>query len=291
MKKLLPVLLGFLLPLTLFLYFLAREEAFFSSNRKESDNLGIVVGYGDPNIAEISFPDLFVEDVTSLISDKAGSFSIIVKNLTTGETISLNEDVNYYAASLYKLPVAISVLQAIESEELRLDENLTYLAKHYHTGSGTLQKDPIGTVYTVEVLLQRLIKDSDNVAQSILLDKVGFAEVRAIMPTPRGLKSSQFSLILEHLYFSDYLNEENTYRLLSYMGETSFDNRVNVGLVKGISFSHKIGNWARSGSWHDCGIATNMTSPTIICVMSQNTTYKDFMSVTAGIGNLVSIGY
>lgn len=291
MKKNLPIFLGFLLPFILFLYFLAKEDISFTRKKEGSQNLGLVIGYGDPNIREISFPDLFVEKVEELLKGKIGKFSIFVKNLDTGETIAINKESGYYAASLYKVPVAVAVLQRVESGELTLDKELTYLAKHYHTGSGTIQKEPVGTIFTVDALLQRLIKDSDNVAQSILLSEIGFQGVYEIMPTPRDLKTSEMTLILEHLYFSDYLNEENTARLLSYMGKTAFDNRIHSGLVKGISFSHKIGNWAGSGSWHDCGIATNMPSPTIICVMSQNTTYKDFINVTSNVGDLVSGGY
>lgn len=287
MKKALPVLFGVLLPLALFLYLLQEEDP-EASHIEDPKILGVEVSYGDSNVKEISYPPLYAKQFEDLVRSKKGNFSIFIKDLSSGQTINVGKDNEFYAASLYKISLAISLLQKVQNGAFDLDKTLTYEEGHYHTGSGALKNEEFGGKYSVEEVLRRLIKDSDNVAQSMLLGEIGGMGAYEIMPNPKTLKASQISLILEKLYFGEYLDEVHTGILLRTMEKTSFDNRIHSGLVKGMSFSHKIGNWARTGSWHDCGILTRPGNPVIVCVMSKNTTYLDFLSVTEGVGKLLS---
>jgi beta-lactamase class A len=121
----------------------------------------------------------------------------------------------------------------------------------------------------------------------MLFTKISKDDVYELMPSPTTVTTSEITALLENLYSGSYLEEEETDFLLSLMAKTSFDNRVDAGLVKGLAFSHKIGNWANTGSWHDCGVVDG-PKKLVVCVMSKGTSFEDFLRVTESVGELVS---
>ena len=249
--------------------------------------LGFSIQQGDPNIQSISFDESFASTLETLVKEKPGTFSIFVKKLTSGQTYSYNTEDQYYAASLFKVPLAISVLQDAQAGNISLDDELVYQERHFSEGSGALQNEPFGSTYTVAQLFTQLLKASDNIAQSMLLEVVDQNKVYAIMPNFENVRIAQITQVFENLYKGEYLNEENTTALFTTMVGTSFDDRIHSGLPEGVQFSHKIGNWPELNSWHDCGIIINTEEPILLCVMSKNTTFEDFVEVAGSLGKSV----
>lgn len=284
MRKFVPVLLGISIPFLVFLYITKPKNIPIPT--PQSVVKGVNVSFGDENVQNPTYSDFQKQKVEEITKSVSGQYSIYIKDLLTNNVISVGENDKFYAASLYKIPVAVVVLQAVETEKLELAKELTYTSEHYYSGSGKIQLEPFGTKFTVEELLSRLIKDSDNVAQSMLISEIDLAKVYYLMPSPEAIKTLEIGAFLESLYFGEYLNTENTARLLGYMSKTSFDNRISAGLVKGVTFSHKIGNWAGTGSWHDCGIVFG-AEHMIVCLMSKNTTFEEFLGVSRKLGKLV----
>lgn len=225
--------------------------------------------------------------------DIEGSYGLYIKNLMTGESHEQDADRVFYAASLFKIPVAVGVLRAVEAGELSFDTVVEYKEEDFFGGTGSVVNTDYGTKYTVAELLDRLLKESDNAAQSMLtrvtaerhmayaFHSVGkpqivfFKENRA---TPR-----EVGTMLEKIYKQELLNSENSKLILKIMSETSFDDRINSGLEPSRTFTHKIGNWGETGSWHDCGIIL-YPEPIVVCLMSEGTSFEEFVSVSTLIG-------
>ena len=68
------------------------------------------------------------------------------------------------------------------------------------------------------------------------------------------------------------------------MTGTDFDNRIHLGLYERAKFSHKIGNWPETNTWHDCGILLDNKNPAIICVMSEGIEFNEFITVASATG-------
>lgn len=221
--------------------------------------------------------------LTNELKKENGTYSIYIKDLVTNKIYTYNQDKTYYAASLYKLPVGISVLKNIENGKLTLETTLPYLPKHYTDGTGYINQTSYGTLYTIDTLLTALYKDSDNVAQNILLDYLDVDTKNVSESFPNNGKTDFYHLnitstkevseYIEYIFTSNYLNEEHKQYLLNVMNNTSFDyllaNTINT------HFSHKIG--ISGGLIHDCGITKDKRL--IICVMSDNTTQDNFVRV------------
>lgn len=79
------------------------------------------------------------------------------------------------AASIIKIPVLVAFLQEVDQGNISLNEPLTINAAQVATGSGSMQDDPPGTVYSALETASWMIINSDNTATNMLIDRMGGA--------------------------------------------------------------------------------------------------------------------
>lgn len=209
-----------------------------------------------------------------------GLYSLYIKDLNFGQTYVYSTDRVFYAASLYKMPIAVAILKQVEMGKLSLDQKV----------SGGL---------TIDTTMQKLLKHSDNNAQVILRDLLSddllataFSENSSdsrltLFYHKNNSTTSEIADFFENLYKGDYLNKKNKAYLFEMISSTGFDDRISDHLTKGTYFTHKIGNWPRTGSWHDCGIVYGKKE-LVVCVMSVGTTFNDFLGVGRSIANFIN---
>lgn len=75
------------------------------------------------------------------------------------------------------------------------------------------------------------------------------------------------------------------------MKKTNYDDRIYSGLNAGLVFSHKAGNWPNDLSWHDCGIVIGDKKDIVVCLMSSNAKFVDFLLVAQKVGEFVTSLY
>ena len=242
--------------------------------------------------------DLLKSDVSNL----KGTFSIYVKDLRTSVVYENDSTKQIFAASLYKIPTAIAVLKQIDLKKLNMTDTVVYTSADYEGGTGSLNQSSYGTYFTVEQLVNAQLKNSDNVAQNMLVRKIGHTEV---LKTVETLNKDQYlnpfvfnnvyyakgiGLIFENLLKGDYLSPVSKKLLFDLMTETSFDDRIAPYVGEDNKFSHKIGNWGITASWHDCGVVFNSKyqATHIVCLMTEGVNYDDFLSVSKLLGEFVS---
>lgn len=244
------------------------------------------------------------EELVDYINNVPGIYSVYIENLNTSDKYIYNGDTQYYAASLYKIPIAIAVLHEVHTEKLSLEDPIIYLPADFSDGSGSIPRTAYYSTYTIEDLLTRLLKDSDNVAQVMLTRTVSPSSIQQAFDVsstnPQEFYAHNISSIEDYVDVFHYLHltstgkindtfigKENALYLLDLMRDTAFEDRISLGL-KNSDFAHKIGNWGDSGSWHDCGIAY-ASDPYIACVMSQDTTFEDVVEVSIRVGEFIEL--
>ncbi len=309
MKKHVIVLSSVLISSLLFFTFLYSTQ--FKQSKKEPINKGYVevskpkvlsVSTGiDPTAPVPAKPEVPLNSAdaeTSLkdyILTKKGTYSFYIKNLNSQHETSLNENTEYYAASLYKVPLAITILSKVEKNEIKLEQQVELLPEHIEEGSGTIQNQAVGSKFSVETLLSRLLKESDNVAQNMLFSIVPEVEIAKIysaeiskgqFPHQNIGTPKEVAKVFEDLYNKKFLDSKSTELIISTMVGTSFDDRVSLGISDEVSFAHKIGNWPEEGSWHDCGVIFN-DKAVVVCIMSKDTSFEDFSGVASKVGSYI----
>jgi beta-lactamase class A len=113
----------------------------------------------------------------SLATHHHGVVGYAVRNIDTGERLSLRGDETFPTASLIKVAILVTVYDAAAKHELSLDDPLSTLAVDQVPGSGVLQYMHPGLVLTVHDAAWLMITLSDNTATNLLLQKIGMRRV------------------------------------------------------------------------------------------------------------------
>lgn len=304
MRKFLPIFSGILLASVFFFTFLlsfnGREGVYSSGKTPLSFDLGFIkfknsAALSKTNVLGTFSSDAFNKNFAELeekVKTYRGSYGIYIKNLESSKTVSINPNKGFFGASVYKVPVAVTVLKAVESGRINFSTKVEYTPQYFEGGSGSIQNSGFGSKYSVLTLLNKLLKDSDNIAQNMLFSLVPESEINIAFnqlvnqghyPLSNYGTAKEVGIMLEEIYNFNYLSPENTELLFRILSETAFDDRIHKGLSEDFVFSHKIGNWHYTGTWHDCGIIFG-NSPVVVCVMSENTTYEEFVEVSKLVG-------
>lgn len=160
-----------------------------------------------------------------MMNIQTSEIAISYQNLITGETYLLNENQYMFAASLYKLPLAMLYYDEIAAGNMTLDQELLFREENLELGGPTAYTYPIGSWLRVEDLLYNAIVYSDNSAARILYDGVGGWE-------QFKTKIKKYSDMNYELNF--YNNEFTTFYLndvLSYLYENSEHYSSLIGLM------------------------------------------------------------
>ena len=203
---------------------------------------------------------------------------IYIQNINSGGWLGINERDGFMPASLLKIPIAIAIYKKIEDQELRLDQDVIILKNDIDSGSGVPERFVAGKAKTVAVLLELMIKDSDNTAKNALKRQLNpeelntvFTHVGIVNPyiidsddyvvTPRG-----YSRLFKSLYFSSFLKPANSQAILDLATDTRVESLISAALPWEVQVAHKYGE--RNDSLHDCGIVYHPVNPYFLCIMT-----------------------
>ena len=181
--------------------------------------------------------DAEFEKLKNSFAEQGNKFGFYIEDISTGKTYAYNENVKIYAASMYKFPVAVTVLNEIQKKNMALTTELTYTQADFEGGTGSINRNSFGTIFSIEQLLTNLIDYSDNVAQNILLHRISKPQVGALIN--QNLDSTSGSLFaaenvtspaemgnfLKNIYKGEQLTQENKNLLFIFI-QTFFNELI-----------------------------------------------------------------
>ncbi len=123
--------------------------------------------------------DASLDDMLSEIASFDGAVSYAL--LEDGELIAGHEaDRPMGIGSTFKLIVLAALVDLIKEGPANWADVVTLEAKHLSLPSGSLQKMPIGSPFTLHTLAAAMIAESDNTATDVLMDFVGRDRLEAM---------------------------------------------------------------------------------------------------------------
>jgi len=191
------------------------------------------------------------------------AYGIVIFDPSTGETVTMDADRSFLAASLNKLPVLMRLYRAAASGEVDLDDEITMQASDVQAyGTGVLFTYPVGYTMTLRECARLLIKESDNTAWKMLDRYLGRPYIRAELYRV-GARSTEYwipntttpndvLLMLEKISDPSYTTPDLSAEMLDVMTNTSFEDRLPQPLPEGLRVSHKIGSYGSTFS--DAGV-------------------------------------
>lgn len=134
-----------------------------------------------------AWADALQREVTRIDRESPGSLGVYVKRLDNGETFEHGADQAWYLGSTVKVLIAIAVLQEVDAGRLGLSDKVT-LAATDRIEAGQVVWSAVGTVFSVDALLKRMLGDSDNTAANMLIRTIGLERLNESAGAAMGAK-------------------------------------------------------------------------------------------------------
>jgi len=218
--------------------------------------------------------------------------SVYFTDLKTGAWANVYGDQLFYPSSLGKIPLMIAYYQMSENDPAVLTKELIYPVGS--TDLNQMQDIPPaeaivpGQSYTVEQLIEYMIKYSDNNATALLDANINPDTLNRVygdlgIPTESNVNLSNADFISAHqistmfrvLYNGTYLSRDDSEKALQLLSQVSFTQGLVAGVASSTVVSHKLGlvgiapdNITTEHELHDCGIVYGK-DPYVMCVMTR----------------------
>lgn len=210
----------------------------------------------------------------------------------------------FYPSSITKIPIMMAYYALAESTSSILDAPITYPVGSTDLNNTQETKPAIalvpGQTYTVNELIEHMIKYSDNNAAALLFNALDPGTVLNIYnelqipinnnPTVDNLdfvSAQQLTLLFRVLYNSTYLSRDDSENALRLLSETSFTDGIVAGVPSSTTVSHKFGivGITQNGipaerELHDCGIVYAPNHPYVVCIMTRGSSNLQTMENT-----------
>ena len=216
--------------------------------------------------------------VRASLGDEASRFGVVVKRLDNGSGAVIDGGRTFNAASLFKVWVMLEAYHQRQAGLLSFDER--YVVSDYYASlvlnPGELA--PCSTV-TAQEALQRMMSLSDNIAANIMLERVGYANMNAML-RGQGLAVSGITStgdvyttatgmaqLLEAIAQQQAVSALASVEMLSLLVSEVIGARLPALLPAGTVVAHKTGSW--ENATHDAGIVFSPRAAYVIVVLSE----------------------
>lgn len=252
-----------------------------------------ISGQGWISKDELSATDNRMEKVQAILNQKYNKdgIAVYVKQVDTGKTAGIHEDQEMYSASIAKLLYLYYTQKEVNESHVDLQTSLKYTKEvndypgaYEPEGSGSISKIPDDKDYTVADLINRVAKESDNVAQNILgyyvtnqsdkefqkvtnkiAGKTWNVETRIASPKMAGN-------VMEAIY-------QQNGGIIDALSETRFDDqRISKDIP--VKVAHKIGD--AYDFRHDVAIVYT-DSPFILAIFTDHSDYETISAIAKDI--------
>jgi hypothetical protein len=244
-------------------------------------------------------------------SGQVSDISIYYRDLNTKDWVGINPTENFNAASMMKVATLIALLQSSETEPQVLSANLSVPSSYVIPGTGNQYylppSNPVrsGNTYSVQYLMQRMITQSDNGADSLLVTYLGnqkmanvFNDLRIPQPgTSSGISVQNYSHLFRALYNGNYLSHADSQRALQLLTQTNFTAGLVAGVPTNTIVAHKFGESVYAYKpdstsiptvvgLNDCGIVYRSKDPYFLCVMTKGADFNTLAGVIKDVSQI-----
>ncbi|MFM2330503.1 MAG: hypothetical protein RLZZ26_10 [Candidatus Parcubacteria bacterium] len=246
------------------------------------------------------------------------SASVQFRDINEPGGFTLNPTERYTPASLNKVPVMMAYYKIAERDPSILSQSLKYTgATDSNSVEGikaVVQLTP-GASYTVEQLIEHMIRYSDNNATDLLVQNftdTGNTSAHTSVYSDLGIDPSvlnaytdnmtvqNYSIFLRALYNATYLSRDDSERALKLLSETDFSQGIESGVPNNVTVAEKFGEVRMTDTagtllgkeLNNCGIVYYPSHPYLLCIMTKGRGDDNagLETVIAGISRMVYEG-
>ncbi len=242
------------------------------------------------------------------------SISVYFRDLNNGPWFGIDERLEFFPASLMKLPTSMNFFKLAEGRPSLLKERLVLKEKIVFPNE--VQTIPpseeieIGKEYSIEGLIDRALIFSDNQAAGLLYNEAlptleakgyltntnaGLQNDLNVLETILGPNSTVMSVknyagLFRVLYNASFLNRELSEKVLRILSMVEYKDALVAGVPAGTVVAHKFGEAGQVGGerqLHDCGIVYYPNRPYILCIMTRGNKFEELPAMIRQISSEV----
>ena len=203
------------------------------------------------------------QELERIANTYPGRYGVVVHDPSTGQTVSMDPDGRFLAASINKLPVLMTLYRSAAAGTVDLDAEISMQPSDVQAyGTGSLYTKPIGYTMTLRECAAFLIKESDNTAWKMLDRYLGRDYIRSELQRvgattteywiPNTTTPNEILVMLEMIADPSYTSPELSAEMLDLMKDTDFEDRLPQLLPENADVSHKIGSYG--ATFGDAGL-------------------------------------
>lgn len=242
---------------------------------------------------DLSETDNRMELVQQLLSSKYDkeNIAIYVKQLSTDNIAEINQEKQFYSASIAKLPILYYVQEQIDSGKENLTTKVRYTSETMNfpgaylvSGSGSLSKTPDNKEYLLKELIDKTAKESDNVASNLLSYYIANQFNDDFYNTITAITGSKWDMVTRETSVQvagrmmEALYKQNGY-VLESLSSTQFDNqRISKDIT--VPVAHKIGD--ADDVKHDVAVVY-ADSPFVLSIFTDKSSYDEISQIANDI--------
>lgn len=237
-----------------------------------------------------------------IMASPGATVAVSYHDLETNESLGINDDSVFHAASTMKVPVMIEVLRQAQTGAFSLDQGILLVNQFSSIADGssyalnagsdgdTALYSRVGERVTVRDLMQRMITRSSNLATNQLIALTGAAKVNAMARTlgarriqvlrgvedqkafDRGMNntttSGDLAVLLLAIERGQVLSPASSAEMREILLAQEFNEKIPAGLPAGTRVAHKTGEITAVS--HDAGVVyPEGRKPYVIVVLTK----------------------
>ncbi|MGN6291160.1 MAG: serine hydrolase [Chitinophagaceae bacterium] len=222
-----------------------------------------------------------------------GSIGIYVKNIKTGETVTINADTVFPTASIVKVPIMLGVMDKMQKGELHYDSTHIYKDSLLYEGEDILGSFKDGEKIALKKIIMLMLTTSDNTASlwlqklagtgiriNALLDSLGYINTRVNSRTPGreeirkiygwGQTSpAEMGHLFEQIYQNKIFTPAACERIMRCLGRNFWDENEAISMIPPyIEVFSK--NGCVDASRNETLLVNAPNKPYIFCIFTKN---------------------
>ena len=232
-----------------------------------------------------------MKEIKKYLESRIGKYSFFFEDLKSGYVYGYNENVSMTAAGCMKLPIAVSLIKAVEDKKVDFMDKIKIQTSDKVYGTGIIHEFN-EREYTVFELLVIMLIQSDNTAANKIIDIVGMEQINEDI-IAMGLKNTRLnrktndertditdienittaydlSKIWKHLSNGTFLSKDNGQMLIDILRRQQIKNKLDLYIPDdlNIEISSKTGD--KKGVENDTAYLELPKGKFVFTVLSQD---------------------